>query len=59
MVDSFLAQAASIVWGPWLVALLFGTPLLLNLKAGFTQKHLVKLRVRQLLRPPGSPRASP
>lgn len=40
MLDTFLTQAASWVWGPWLVALLFGTHLYLTWRTGFVQKHL-------------------
>ena len=40
MLDSFLNQAASLIWGPWLVALLFGTHLFLTWRTGFVQKHL-------------------
>ncbi len=40
MLDSFLSQAASLIWGPWLVALLFGTHLYLTWRTGFVQKHL-------------------
>jgi alanine or glycine:cation symporter, AGCS family len=39
--DSLVAQAASLVWGPWLVALLFGTHLYLTVRTGFVQRHLV------------------
>ena len=40
MLDAFLSNAASLVWGPWLVALLFGTHLFLTWRTGFIQKHL-------------------
>jgi len=40
VLDSFLSQAASLIWGPWLVALLFGTHLYLTWRTGFVQKHL-------------------
>jgi AGCS family alanine or glycine:cation symporter len=41
-------QAASLVWGPWLIALLFGTHLFLTIRTGFMQRHLghaIKLSV--------------
>ncbi len=40
-IDSLVAQAASLVWGPWLVALLFGTHIYLTVRTGFVQRHLV------------------
>lgn len=38
--DTLIAQAASLVWGPWLVFLLFGTHLFLTWRTGFIQRHL-------------------
>jgi AGCS family alanine or glycine:cation symporter len=38
--DTLIAQAASLVWGPWLVFLLFGTHLYLTWRTGFIQRHL-------------------
>lgn len=46
--DSLIEQAASFVWGPWLIALLFGTHLFLTWRTGFVQRHLfqaIKLSV--------------
>ena len=40
-IDSLVAQATSLVWGPWLVALLFGTHIYLTVRTGFVQRHLV------------------
>jgi AGCS family alanine or glycine:cation symporter len=40
--DTLIAQAASLVWGPWLVFLLFGTHLYLTLRTGFIQRHLLQ-----------------
>lgn len=55
MLDSFLSQAASIVWGPWLVALLFGTHLFLTWKTGFIQKHLGTALRLSVAKDPGAP----
>ena len=38
--NQLTAQGASIVWGPWLVVLLFGTHLFLTIRTGFMQRHL-------------------
>ncbi|MFM8364425.1 MAG: alanine/glycine:cation symporter family protein [Verrucomicrobiota bacterium] len=46
--NSLIEQAASFVWGPWLIALLFGTHLFLTWRTGFVQRHLfqaIKLSV--------------
>ncbi len=46
--DSLIEQAASLVWGPWLIVLLFGTHLFLTWRTGFVQRHLfqaIKLSV--------------
>ena len=40
MIDNFLSQAASLVWGPWMIVLLFGTHLFLTWRTGFIQRHL-------------------
>jgi AGCS family alanine or glycine:cation symporter len=53
--DSLVAQAASLVWGPWLVALLFGTHLYLTLRTGFVQRHLGHAIKLSLSKDPDSP----
>lgn len=53
--DSLVAQAASLVWGPWLVALLFGTHLYLTVRTGFVQRHLGHAIKLSLSRDPDSP----
>jgi len=53
--DSLLSQAASIVWGPWLVALLFGTHLFLTWKTGFIQRHLGTAIRLSVAKDPGAP----
>ena len=55
MLDSLLSQAASIVWGPWLVALLFGTHLFLTWKTGFIQRHLGTAIRLSVAKDPGAP----
>ena len=40
MIDNFLSQAASLVWGLWMIVLLFGTHLFLTWRTGFIQRHL-------------------
>lgn len=37
-----VAEFSSMVWGPWLIILLFGTHLFLTVRTGFIQKHLVR-----------------
>jgi len=55
VLDSLLSQAASLVWGPWLVALLFGTHLFLTWKTGFIQKHLGTALRLSVAKDPGTP----
>jgi len=55
VLDSLLSQAASLVWGPWLVALLFGTHLFLTWKTGFIQKHLGTALRLSVAKDPGAP----
>mgnify|MGYP003346350084 FL=1 len=55
MLDTLLSQLASLVWGPWLVALLFGTHLFLTWKTGFIQKHLVTALRLSVAKDPGAP----
>jgi AGCS family alanine or glycine:cation symporter len=39
-INKLLEQGATLVWGPWLVILLFGTHLYLTLRTGLVQRHL-------------------
>ena len=55
MIDSILAQAASWIWGPWLIALLFGTHLFLTWKTGFVQRHLGHALRLSVTKEPGAP----
>lgn len=55
MLDSFLSQAASWVWGPWLVALLFGTHLFLTWRTGLIQRHLPLAIRLSVSKEPGAP----
>jgi AGCS family alanine or glycine:cation symporter len=46
--DKWIENAAGFVWGPWLIALLFGTHLFLTWRTGFVQRYLgraIKLSV--------------
>ena len=54
MIDSILAQAASWIWGPWLIALLFGTHLFLTWKTGFVQRHLGQALRLSVTKEPGA-----
>jgi AGCS family alanine or glycine:cation symporter len=54
--EALIEQAASFVWGPWLIALLFGTHLFLSWRTGFVQRHLfhaIKLSVTREKDAPG------
>ncbi|NBR45670.1 MAG: sodium:alanine symporter family protein [Verrucomicrobia bacterium] len=55
MIDSLLSRVASLVWGPWLVALLLGTHLFLTWRTGFIQKHLGTALRLSVARDPGAP----
>ena len=55
MLDSFLSQTASWVWGPWLVALLFGTHLFLTWRTGLIQRHLGTALRLSVAKDPGAP----
>ena len=55
MLDSFLSQLASWVWGPWLVALLFGTHLYLTWRTGWIQRHLPLAIRLSVAKDPGAP----
>lgn len=48
-------QGASLVWGPWLIALLFGTHLFLTVRTGFMQRHLGRAIKLSVSKEPGSP----
>lgn len=53
-INSVVAQAASLVWGPWLIILLFGTHLFLTVRTGFVQRHLLHAIKLSFRREPGS-----
>ncbi|NBU68026.1 MAG: sodium:alanine symporter family protein [Verrucomicrobia bacterium] len=55
MIDSLLSRFASLVWGPWLVALLFGTHLFLTWRTGFIQRHLGAALRLSVAKDPGAP----
>ena len=55
VLDSWIETAAGWVWGPWLVALLFGTHLFLTWRTGFIQRHLVKAIRLSVAKDPGAP----
>ncbi|HYD49410.1 MAG TPA: sodium:alanine symporter family protein [Terriglobales bacterium] len=40
--ERVLESISSMVWGPWMLALLFGTHLFLTVRLGFVQRHLGK-----------------
>lgn len=52
---AWLEAAAGWVWGPPLIALLFGTHLFLTLRTGFIQRHLVHALRLSVAREPGAP----
>ncbi len=53
--DQWIETAAGWVWGPWLVALLFGTHLFLTWRTGFVQRHLGKAIRLSVARDPDAP----
>lgn len=53
--DGLIALVASFVWGPWLIALLFGTHLFLTFRTGFIQRHLGHAIRLSLTKEPGAP----
>ena len=55
MLDTFLSQTASWMWGPWLVALLFGTHLFLTWRTGLIQRHLGTALRLSVAKEPGAP----
>ncbi len=48
-------QAASWVWGPWFIVLLFGTHLFPTIRTGFMQRHLGHAIKLSVSKEPGSP----
>jgi AGCS family alanine or glycine:cation symporter len=48
-------QGASLVWGPWLIALLFGTHPFLTVRTGFMQRHLGRAIKLSVSKEPGAP----
>ena len=40
VLEQWVAAASDVMWGPWMVALLFGTHLFLTLRLGFVQRFL-------------------
>ena len=54
-IDSMISNVASFVWGPWLVALLFGTHLYLTYRTGWIQKHLFHAIRLSITKEPGAP----
>ena len=54
-INQLIEQAASLVWGPWLVFLLAGTHLFLTFRTGFIQRHLGKAIRISFAKEEGSP----
>lgn len=54
-IDEWISKAASFVWGPWLVVLLFGTHLFLTWKTGFIQRYLGRAIRISIGKDPGAP----
>jgi AGCS family alanine or glycine:cation symporter len=54
-INQLIEQAASFVWGPWLVFLLAGTHLFLTFRTGFIQRHLGKAIRISFAKEEGSP----
>lgn len=58
MVDTlngWIAAAAGFVWGPWLVALLFGTHLFLTWRTGFIQRYIFRAIKLSVTKDKGAP----
>ena len=55
MLDSILSQIATWIWGPWLIALLFGTHLFLTWRTGLIQRHLGQALRLSVTKEPGAP----
>src|SRR5687768_18621802 len=41
--EKLIADFAGLVWGPWLIILLFGTHLFLTFRLGFIQRHIGRM----------------
>lgn len=54
-INKLVEQGASLVWGPWLVFLLFATHLYLTFRTGFIQRHLGHAIKLSVTKDPGSP----
>ena len=54
-INQLIEQAASFVWGPWLVFLLAGTHLFLTFRTGFIQRHIGKAIRISFAKEEGSP----
>ena len=54
-IDMLISNVATFVWGPWLIALLFGTHLYLTFRTGFMQKHLWHAIRLSVTKEPGAP----
>jgi len=54
-INKLVEQGASLVWGPWLVFLLFATHLYLTVRTGFIQRHLGHAIKLSVTKDPGSP----
>ncbi|MDA0858893.1 MAG: amino acid carrier protein, partial [Verrucomicrobia bacterium] len=55
MLDSILSQIATWIWGPWLIALLFGTHLFLTWRTGLIQRRLGLALRLSVTKEPGAP----
>jgi len=40
--EKFMADFSALVWGPWLIVLLFGTHLFLTVRLGFMQRYIIR-----------------
>jgi AGCS family alanine or glycine:cation symporter len=54
-INKLVEQGASLVWGPWLILLLFGTHIYLTFRTGFVQRHLGHAIRLSVAKDPGSP----
>ena len=54
-INKLVEQGASLVWGPWLVFLLFATHLFLTFRTGFIQRHLGHALKLSVTKDPDSP----
>ncbi len=53
--NAWIEAGAGFVWGPWLVALLFGTHLFLTWRTGFIQRFLGRAIKLSISKDPGAP----